>query len=91
MTSSTLEHVSYAQTVEMDAPRLPDTAVPEERAVALEQQKPVTPDPDARARMAAVLYRLTGWETFGGDERAYVSRLWAEDWDSPEDSIYDEL
>lgn len=22
-------------------------------------------------------------------ERAYVSRLWAEDWDSPEDSIYD--
>lgn len=26
-----------------------------------------------------------------GDEevRAYVSRLWAEDWDSPEDAVYD--
>ena len=24
------------------------------------------------------------------DERAYVSPLWAEDWDSPEDAIYDE-
>lgn len=23
------------------------------------------------------------------DVRAYVSRLWAEDWDSPEDSAYD--
>jgi hypothetical protein len=23
--------------------------------------------------------------------RAYVSRLWAEDWDSPEDSLYDDL
>lgn len=22
-------------------------------------------------------------------ERAYVSRLWSEDWDSPEDSVYD--
>lgn len=22
--------------------------------------------------------------------RSYVSRLWAEDWDSPEDSVYDE-
>jgi hypothetical protein len=22
--------------------------------------------------------------------RAYVSRLWAEDWDSPEDSVYDD-
>jgi hypothetical protein len=30
----------------------------------------------------------------GGDEeliRAYVSRLWAEDWDSPDDSVYDEM
>lgn len=23
------------------------------------------------------------------DMRAYVSRLWAEDWDSPEDAVYD--
>lgn len=25
------------------------------------------------------------------DERAYVSRLWAEDWDSPEDTANDHL
>lgn len=25
------------------------------------------------------------------DVRAYVSRLWAEDWDSPEDQIYDRM
>ncbi|MBN9098864.1 MAG: hypothetical protein J0I49_12240 [Pseudonocardia sp.] len=24
-----------------------------------------------------------------GEERAYVSRLWAEDWDSDEDAVYD--
>jgi len=24
------------------------------------------------------------------EERAYVGRLWAEDWDSPEDAIYDD-
>jgi hypothetical protein len=24
------------------------------------------------------------------DLRSYVSRLWAEDWDSPEDSVYDQ-
>lgn len=53
-----------------------------------------TPDPDARDRMAAVMYRLTGWPVFRSDEeqdeRAYVSRLWAEDWDCDEDAIYDE-
>ncbi|GIH72675.1 hypothetical protein Mth01_49280 [Sphaerimonospora thailandensis] len=29
----------------------------------------------------------------GTDEhvRAYVSRLWAEDWDNPEDALYDDL
>lgn len=27
------------------------------------------------------------WATF---DRMYVSTLWAEDWDSPEDAIYDD-
>ena len=53
------------------------------------------PDPHARARMAAILYEITRWDVFADaddevDERAYVSRLWAEDWDSTEDAIYDE-
>ena len=92
MTTSTLEHASYAssRTMAPDSPRLEPHAVPEERAQALKKQRPVRPDPDARSRMAAILYQITGWETFGGDERAYVSRLWAEDWDNPEDAIYDE-
>jgi hypothetical protein len=50
-------------------------------------------DPSARSRIAAALHRLTGWDVFADDaeaERAYVSRLWAEDWDSPEDAVYDE-
>jgi hypothetical protein len=56
----------------------------------------VEPDPDARMKMAAVLHRLTGWTVFAeaaasADERAYVSRLWAEDWDCDEDAAYDDL
>jgi hypothetical protein len=45
------------------------------------------PLPDARQRMAAQLYAATGWDIFSeaSAERPYVSRLWAEDWDSPED------
>lgn len=50
-----------------------------------------SPDPAARGRMAAVLYSLTGWAVFEEDERAYVSRLWAEDWDCDEDAAYDDL
>ncbi|WP_125633455.1 hypothetical protein [Nonomuraea sp. WAC 01424] len=36
---------------------------------------------------------LLHYEDDGTDEhvRAQVSRLWAEDWDSPEDALYDEL
>jgi len=49
------------------------------------------PDPDARMRMASMLYAATGWDIFPeiATDREYVSRLWAEDWDSPEDAIYD--
>lgn len=30
-----------------------------------------------------------GDRALDADMRAYVSRLWAEDWDSPEDAVYD--
>ena len=42
-------------------------------------------------RMAERLHELTGWEIFPEipTDREYVSRLWAEDWDSPEDSAGD--
>jgi hypothetical protein len=30
-------------------------------------------------------------DTSDDDVRAYVSRLWAEDWDSAEDSVYDDV
>ena len=54
---------------------------------------PTMGDPTARARMAAAMHELTGWAVFAeddADQRAYVSRLWAEDWDSAEDAAYDE-
>lgn len=49
------------------------------------------PDPNARVRIASMLYSVTGWDIFPelATDRDYVSRLWAEDWDSPEDAIYD--
>lgn len=92
MSTSTVDHATYvsSRTVAPEVPRLRPNAVPDERANALRVPRPLQPDPDARGRMAAILYQITGWETFGGDERAYVSRLWGEDWDSPEDSVYDE-
>jgi hypothetical protein len=61
----------------------------ERRLDALRAGVPPRPDPEARERIAAMLYHITGWEMFGADERAYVSRMWAQDWDSPEDSVYD--
>ena len=69
-----------------------DTAL-SEHMQRLTVRVPVAGDPTARLRIAAALHRLTGWDVFADDaeaERAYVSRLWAEDWDSPEDAVYDE-
>jgi hypothetical protein len=62
------------------------------RVERLMQSTPTQGDPLARARLAAVLFQVTGWEVFAdeNDERAYVSRLWAEDWDCPEDAVYDD-
>jgi hypothetical protein len=43
-----------------------------------------------RDREAAAIRRVLGHDDDEAAMRAYVSRLWAEDWMSPEDSIYDE-
>ena len=51
----------------------------------------ITGDPMARLRMATLLHEATGWDIFPElDERAQVSRLWAQDWDSLEDVRHDE-
>lgn len=91
MTASTADYADYAAEAEVARPVL--VLVPSEVTAADAQRvlsEPETSgDPCARLRLAEILYRITGWEVFGADERAYVSRLWAEDWDSPEDSAYD--
>ncbi|MGH3965073.1 MAG: hypothetical protein ACRDRY_17745 [Pseudonocardiaceae bacterium] len=71
------------------------------QALALHSQRilegeETPPAPDARAKLAALLHKVTRWPMFleHGDEeaaRTYVSRLWAEDWDSGGDSVYDDL
>jgi hypothetical protein len=43
-----------------------------------------------RVREAAAIRRVLGHDDDEAAMRAYVSRLWAEDWDSPEDSAYDD-
>lgn len=50
------------------------------------------PDQSAHRRMAELLHHATGWDIFpeSSYDRSYVSRLWAEDWNSPEDSVYDD-
>ena len=95
MTASTVEHVPYWPGVMAipDTPRLTsdDTAdVDEQRVRELSAGAQLRPAPDAPARWARLLYGLTGWEMFNPGERGYVSRLWAQDWDSPEDAVYDE-
>jgi hypothetical protein len=71
----------------------PDNAQLIERMQRLMTAATPTGDAAARSRIAAALHQVTGWDVFAEDaeaDRAYVSRLWAEDWDSPEDAIYDE-
>ena len=41
-------------------------------------------------KRAAKRAEKRAWRGEEADERAYVSRLWAQDWDSPEDSAWDE-
>jgi hypothetical protein len=92
MTASTVDHVDYASAaaVATAVPDLDPKEVTEADVLRISAGEDPRPDPAARDRIARVLYRITGWEVFGGDERAYVSRLWAEDWDSAEDSAYDQ-
>ena len=92
MTTSTIDHADYLTAASV-APAIPDLTpadVPEADVQRISHGEQPQGDPDARQRLASALYRITGWEIFGGDERAYVSRLWADDWDSREDSAYDE-
>lgn len=92
LTASTIDHADY-ESVAAVTPA-PPQLVPEEVSEADIQRisagEEPSGDPQARQRLAQVLYRITGWEIFGDGERSYVSRLWAEDWDSPEDAIYDQ-
>jgi hypothetical protein len=92
MIASTVDHADYlsAATVEPAPLNLSPDKVPEADIQRIRVGEKPTGDPAARERLGRLLYRITGWEMFGGDERAYVSRLWAEDWDSPEDSSYDQ-
>ena len=48
------------------------------------------PCPDVRLFWDEILDRLARCSAVDHGERGYVSRLWASDWDSPEDSSYDQ-
>jgi len=97
ITASTIDNVGYApepQATPVGSPISAQDAheADEAHVRALRADQPPRPDPGARARMAGLLYEITGWETFSSNsDRAYVSRLWSEDWDSPEDAAYDDL
>lgn len=108
MTATTTAHAAWAAhaddtpaggiPIAIEATTAQGPSEPADAALSQHMQRltvkvPVTGDPTARYRIAAVLHRMTGWDTFSDDAeagRAYVSRLWAEDWDSPEDAVYDE-
>jgi hypothetical protein len=75
MTASTVDHVDYlpeaVSTPVAAAVTLNDVQEADEQHVqALRIGEPLHPDPGARARIAALLYRITGWETFGYAELA---------------------
>src|SRR5258708_37794407 len=95
MTATTVDHVAYppASPGTPVTPVLTSADAPEpgerEMSAVLAGSQP-DPDPEAPARYAALIYRITGWDAFSDPAREYVSRLWAEDWDSPEDAAYDD-
>lgn len=72
-----------------DAPSWLDDLEPDDRERA---ERMLTPRGralgSAAARALAVRDLISEWVR-DADERAYVSRLWAQDWDSPEDSAWD--
>jgi hypothetical protein len=75
MTTSTVENADYLPDAAMTplAPQVGQDDIPaveEEHIRALSVAEPSHPDPGARARLAAVLYQITGWEMFGYGELA---------------------
>jgi hypothetical protein len=75
MTISTVENADYLPDPAMTplAPYVGQDDLPapdEEHIHALSVGEPFHPDPQARARIAAVLYQITGWEVFGYAELA---------------------
>jgi len=75
MTASTVDHVDYVP----EAMITPVTGaitsaevqeVDKQHVLALSMDEPLRPDPNARAKIAALLYLITGWETFGYAELA---------------------
>lgn len=67
---TTVEHAGYVPSAVI-TPVIPQVsqdeviAVDAEHVRALEVGGEIHPDPGARARIAAVLYQITGWEAFG--------------------------
>jgi hypothetical protein len=75
MTTSTVENADYLPDAAMTplTPQVSQNDAPaaeEEHLRALSVGEPFHPDPAARARIAAVLYQITGWEIFGYAELA---------------------
>jgi hypothetical protein len=75
MTASTVDHVDYVPeavitpvVAAITSDETPEAS--EQRVLALRIGEPLHPDPAARAKIAAVLYLITGWETFGYAELA---------------------
>jgi hypothetical protein len=75
MTTSTVENAGYlpdAAVTPLDPHVSQDDApvADADHIRALFVREPPHPDPSARARIAAVLYQITGWEMFGYAELA---------------------
>jgi hypothetical protein len=92
---TTASQISWDFPKVVHPPRVADVSGPKgklvEHARSIATGEALKPDPDARVRMASKLHAATRWDIFPelASDREYVSRLWAEDWDSPEDAIYD--
>lgn len=93
MTVTTTASTTYTHRG-LDLPNVPhveEVTAPDAHRLSVTMGEQPEPDPGARTRMAGLLYEVTGWDIFPelATDRDYASRLWAEDWDSPEDAIYD--
>ncbi len=69
MSVSTIDHISYLpgdRTTPVEPPvgAQDASAADEARVRALSADQELRPDPASRTRIAALLYEITGWETF---------------------------